>query len=127
LGKALGNRITINYDAVDSVKKDFNLNQSESEALDAGVTTHEGAHVGNAPTIFSFAGMHGDHAAYFTESVTYQGLQNNDRPFGLWNESWLKVDQQQFPVDQTREQAIQHVIHPDKATAPVVAPPGGPQ
>ena len=28
-------------------------------------------------------GMHGDHAAYFTESVTYQGLYNNDRPFQL--------------------------------------------
>jgi hypothetical protein len=45
----------------------------------------------------------------------------------LWNESWLAVDQHQFPVDRTREQAIQHNIHPDTVPAPVVPPPGGPQ
>ncbi|PYU36942.1 MAG: hypothetical protein DMG54_35345 [Acidobacteria bacterium] len=44
LGKTLGHNITINYDAVDSEAKDFNLNASETAALDAGVTTHEGTH-----------------------------------------------------------------------------------
>ena len=127
LGRTVGNNITINYDAVDSVKSGLSLNQSESEALDAGVTTHEGAHAGGGPSILGFVGMHGEHAAYFNESVTYQGLHNNDRPFLLWNESWLAVDQHQFPVDRTREQAIQHNIHPDTVPAPVVPPPGGPQ
>jgi hypothetical protein len=127
LGRTLGNTITINYDAVDSQAKGFNLNASESAALDAGVTTHEGAHAGGAPSILGLVGMHGEHAAYFTESVTYQGLHNNDRPFQLWNESWLTVDQHQFPVEKTREQAIQHNIHPDTVPAPVVPPPGGPQ
>jgi hypothetical protein len=89
LGRTVGNNITINYDAVDSVKSGLSLNQSESEALDAGVTTHEGAHAGGGPSILGFVGMHGEHAAYFNESVTYQGLHNNDRPFLLWNESCL--------------------------------------
>jgi hypothetical protein len=59
LGRTVGNSITINYDAVDSVKSDFSLNQSESEALDAGVTTHEGTHAGGGPSILGFLGMHG--------------------------------------------------------------------
>jgi RHS repeat-associated protein len=92
LGRTVGNSITINYDAVDSVKSGFNLNQSESEALDAGVTTHEGAHAGGGPSILGFLGMHGEHAAYFNESVTYQGLHNTDRTLNLWNESWLTAD-----------------------------------
>ncbi len=112
LGRTVGNSITINYDAVDSVKTGFNLNQSESEALDAGVTTHEGAHAGGGPSILGFVGMHGEHAAYFTESVTYQGLHNTDRPFLLWNESWLAVDQ--HTLNQNRENAIQNAIHPPK-------------
>ncbi|HZT68779.1 MAG TPA: RHS repeat-associated core domain-containing protein, partial [Terriglobia bacterium] len=127
LGRTVGNNITINYDAVDSVKSGWNLNPSESAALDAGVTTHEGTHAGGGPSVLSFLGMHGEHAAYFTESVTYEGLHNNDRPFQLWNNSWLTVDQQQFPVEKTREQAIQHAIHPDTVPAPVVPTPGGPQ
>lgn len=112
LGKTLGNNITINYDAVDSVKSDFKLNQSESEALDAGVTTHEGTHAGGLPSILGFVGMHGEHAAYFTESVTYEGLHNTDRPFQLWNESWRDVDQQ--TLNQNRERAIQNMIHSSK-------------
>jgi hypothetical protein len=56
--------------------------------------------------------MHGEHAAYFTESVTYQGLHNTDRPFLLWNESWRTVDQQ--TLNQNRESAIQNAIHPPK-------------
>ncbi|MGB9464873.1 MAG: hypothetical protein WBR10_07150, partial [Candidatus Acidiferrum sp.] len=91
---------------------DFNLNQSESEALDAGVTTHEGTHAGGGPSILGFLGMHGEHAAYFNESVTYQGLHNTDRPFLLWNESWRAVDQQ--TLGQNRESAIQNAIHPPK-------------
>lgn len=112
LGRTVGNNITINYDAVDSVKSGYNLNQSESEALDAGVTTHEGAHAGGGPSILGFVGMHGEHAAYFNESVTYQGLHNTDRPFLLWNESWLAVDQ--HTLEQNRESAIQNAIHPPK-------------
>jgi RHS repeat-associated protein len=115
LGRTLGNSITINYDAVDSVKSGLSLNQSESEALDAGVTTHEGAHAGRGPSIFGFVGMHGEHAAYFNESVTYQGLHNTDRPFQLWNESWLTVDKDKLSLERDREHAIQNAIHPPKA------------
>jgi hypothetical protein len=108
----VGNNITINYNAVDSQKSDFQLNQSESEALDAGVTIHKGAHAGNAPGVFSFLGMSFEHTAYYNESVTYQGLHNTDRPFGLWNESWLGVDRQL--LEQRRESAIQDNIHPER-------------
>ncbi|HET9182944.1 MAG TPA: RHS repeat-associated core domain-containing protein [Candidatus Angelobacter sp.] len=112
LGRTVGNSITINYDAVDSVKSDYHLNASEASALDAGVTTHEGTHAGSGPSILGFVGMRGEHAAYFTESVTYEGLHNTDRPFQLWNESWLAVDRQ--TLEQNRESAIQNAIHPPK-------------
>lgn len=112
-GKTVGNSITINYDAVDKTEKDWSLNASESASFEAGLTTHEGAHAGGGPGIFGLAGMHGEHTAYYTESVTYQGLHNTDRPFGLWNESWLKVDRQK--LEEKREQAIQDILHPKKA------------
>jgi len=80
--------------------------------LDAGVTTHEGALAGGGPSILGFLGMHGEHAAYYNESFTYQGLHNTDRPFLLWNESWRAVDQQ--TLGQNRESAIQNAIHPPK-------------
>jgi RHS repeat-associated protein len=113
LGLTVGNNITINYNAVDSTIKAFNLNASESAALDAGVTTHEGTHAGNAPGVFSFLGMRGEHAAYFVESVTYQGLHNTDRTENLWNESWLTVDKDKFSIERDREHSIQQAIHQD--------------
>ena len=125
-GLTVGNNITINYAAVDSVKTGWSLNASESSALDAGVTGHESTHAGGGLSVLGFVGMRGEHAAYWNESLIYQGLHNTDRPFQLWNESWLAVDQQKFPVDKTREQSIQHFLHPDKVPAPVV-PPGGQQ
>ena len=125
LGRTVGNSITINYAAVDSLKSEWSMNASESVALDAGLTGHEGTHAGGGPSVLGFIGMRGEHAAYWNESLVYQGLHNTDRPFQLWNESWLAVDQQKFPVDKTREQAIQHFLHPDKVLAPVVPPPGG--
>jgi hypothetical protein len=70
-------------------------------SLDAGVTTHEGTHAGSGPGLLGFVGMRGEHAAYLGESITYQGLHNNDIPFKLWNESWLKLNQHQ--LDQRRE------------------------
>jgi hypothetical protein len=60
--------------------------------------------------------MHGEHAAYFNESVTYQGLRNTDRIFLLWNESWRAVDQ--HTLEQNRESAIQNAIHPPKQEQP---------
>ncbi len=127
LGRTIGNSITINYNAVDSVVKEAHLNASKASALDAGVTTHEGTHADGGPSILGFVGMRGEHAAYFAESVAYQGLQNNDKPTRLWNNSWLTVDQDKFPVEKTHEQAIQHVLHPDKVPAPVVPDAGGPK
>jgi len=110
LGRTVGNIITINYDAVDSVEKGWTMNASESAALDAGVTTHEGTNAGGGPSVLGFVGMRGEQAAYYTESVTYQGLHNTDRPFALWNESGLKVDRQK--IEQKRDQAIQDILHP---------------
>jgi RHS repeat-associated protein len=110
-GRTVGNSITINYDAIDSVKSDFSLTAPESAALDAAVTTHEGAHAGIGP-LFGFIGMRGEHAGYFTESVTYQGLHNTDRVFQLWNESWLAVDR--ATLEQNRERAIQIALNTPK-------------
>jgi hypothetical protein len=114
LGLTVGNNITINYDAVDSSAKAANLNTSEKAALDAGVTTHEGTHAGGGPSILGFVGMRGEHAAYYTESVTYQGLHNTDKAFQLWNESWLTVDKDKVAIERDREHFIQQAIHPPK-------------
>jgi len=114
LGITKGNSITINYDAVDKEAKDFHLNASESAALDAGVTTHEGTHAGPGAGVLGFLGMQGEHAAYFTESVTYQGLHNTDRTENLWNESWLTVDKDKLSIAGDREHYIQQAIHPPK-------------
>src|SRR6267154_4538174 len=114
LGKTNGNNITINYGAVDNQAKNFNLNASERAALDAGVTTHEGAHAGAGKGPFAILGMHGEHAAYFNESVTYQGLHNTDRTANLWNESWLTVDKDKLSIEKDREHSIQQAIHPPK-------------
>jgi len=59
-----------------------------------------------------FFTMHGEHTAYYSESLTYQGLHNTDRPTGLWNESWVLVDRQL--LEQKREKAIEDVLHPPK-------------
>src|SRR5438093_1399193 len=52
----------------------------------------KGAHVGAGGFLTEFFTMHGEHTAYYSESLTYQGLHNTDRPTGLWNESWVLVD-----------------------------------
>ena len=117
LGKTVGNSITLNYDAADSVKSDYHLNASDSSALDAGLTGHEGTHAGGGPSVFGFLGMHGEKSAYTNESIIYQGLHNTDRPTLLWNESWATLDEQ--TLNQTRDQAVQHVLHPDKVEAPI--------
>jgi RHS repeat-associated protein len=124
-GSTVGNNITINYAAVDTVTSGWSLNASEAAALDAGITGHEGTHAGGGPSVLGFVGMRGEHAALWNESLVYQGLHNTDRPFQLWNESWLAVDQHKLPVDKTREQSIQHFLHPKKVPAPVVPPLGG--
>jgi RHS repeat-associated protein len=113
LGKTLGHNITINYDAVDSEAKDFKLNPSEAAALDAGVTTHEGTHALGNGLLGLFQG-HFEHPAYYTESVTYEGLHNTDKAANLWNESWLAVDKDKLSIEKDREHFIQQAIHPPK-------------
>jgi hypothetical protein len=117
LGLTVGNNITINYDAVDQVKSEYKLNQSESSALDAGVTGHEGTHAGGGWWLFGFVGMHGEHAAFWNESITYQGLHNTDRVFQLWNQSWATLDEKL--LNDTRKQAVEHNIDPKKVDAPI--------
>jgi hypothetical protein len=43
----VGKKVTLNYDALDAQEKAFNLNPSETQALDAGLSTHEGTHAGD--------------------------------------------------------------------------------
>jgi len=69
------------------------------------------------PAILGFIGGQFEKAAYTNESIIYQGLHNTDRPTRLWNESWATLDEK--TLDQTRDQAVQHVLHPDKVPAPI--------
>ena len=108
LGRTVGNSITINYDAVDKLASASRLNPNQTAAVDAGLTTHEGTHPG--PALFPLL-MHTEHAAYFTESGTYQGLHNTDVLFRLWNEDWLSDPSS---IETKRENAIQEIIHPQE-------------
>jgi hypothetical protein len=77
------------------------------------VTKHEGTHAfGNGP--FGFLQGHFEEPAYYTESVTYQGLHNTDLILNLWNESWLKVDKDKLSIEADREKSIQNAIHSPK-------------
>jgi RHS repeat-associated protein len=113
LGRTIGHAITINFGEIDSEAKDFNLSKSETAALDAGVTTHEATHALGNGLLGLFQG-HFEHPAYYTESATYQGLHNTDRPLNLWNESWLTVDKDKLSIEKDREHSIQQAIHPKK-------------
>jgi hypothetical protein len=112
LGLTVGNKMTLNFAATTQLSKDWSMNSSESSALDAGLVGHEGTHLGTGGIFTEFVTMHGEHDAYYSESLTYQGLHNTDRPFGIWNESWLQVDRQH--LEQRREKAIQDFLHPPK-------------
>lgn len=112
LGRALGNRITLNLDAVDQVKRDHRLNLSEGAALDAGLVAHEGEHAGAGPLLFSVLTMSRERKALFTESYTYQGLMNTDKVFGLWDDSWAAVDR--AIREESRKIAIQEELRRQK-------------
>lgn len=112
LGRALGNRITLNLDAVDQVKRDHRLNPSEGAALDAGLVAHEGEHAGASMLLISLATMSGERKALFTESYTYQGLHTTDRVFMRWNESWANVDK--HVRESERVKAIERNLNPKK-------------
>lgn len=99
---------------VDKDIKGYNLNKPEAEALDAAVTTHEGAHAG----IIGLPWRHGEHAGYYTGSVTYQGLHITDIVNYLWDEAWLVVDKDKLSIEKDREQSIQQAIHPPKQEKP---------
>ena len=58
------------------------------------------------------ATRHFEHPAYYTESVTYEGLHATDRVENLWNESWLTIDKDK--LERNREASIQNVLHPSK-------------
>jgi hypothetical protein len=110
LGTTIGNSITLNYKELDQVET--NLSQTEKEALDAGLTGHEGGHLSNSGfPVLSFL-EHGEHTALFSESATYQGLHATDRAYGLWNESWSRLDRQQ--METKREEAIQSELDRQK-------------
>jgi RHS repeat-associated protein len=116
LGLTVGNKITLNLNAVDQLSKDYQLNQSEAAALDAGLVAHEGEHAGAGPFIVSFLSMSRERTALFTESYTYQGLRNTDRIFNLWNESWRTVDK--LTLDKNRKTAIENILNPPKEKKP---------
>lgn len=110
LGLTVGNKMTVNFGAIDQSIQGWQLNRTEAGALDAGVVGHEGAHLGREGLLTEFLTMHGEHDAYYAESAIYQGLRNTDRPTALWNESWRLVDKQ--VIEQRREDAIQRILHP---------------
>jgi RHS repeat-associated protein len=113
LGLATGNKMTLDFPAVDKVVAGFKMTGSEKAALDAGLVAHEGRHLGRTSVFpIKFMTMRREHAALYSESATYQGLHNSDRAFSLWNESWLLVDRKQ--LEQRREVAIQNELERQK-------------
>jgi RHS repeat-associated protein len=116
LGLTVGNKITLNLNAVDQLSKDYQLNESEAAALDAGLVAHEGEHAGAGRFIVPFLTMSRERTALFTESFTYQGLRNTDRVFNLWNESWRTVDN--LTLDKNRKTAIENILNPPKEKKP---------
>jgi RHS repeat-associated protein len=127
LGLTQGNKITIDYGNIDRASNSFNLSEADKPVLDAGITVHEGAHSRTLPRFLGQFFMGGESSAYYNQSVMYQGLHYNDPVFKLWNDSWLAVDQDKFPVDKTRNQAIQHILHPKEVQAPTIPATGGQQ
>jgi hypothetical protein len=114
LGRTVGNRITLDFEAVDQVRRDFGLSASEGRALDAVLVAHEGEHAGGGLFLFSLMNMSRERTALFTESYTYQGLRSTDRIFNLWNESWLTADKDKLSIERNRELAIEKILHPPK-------------
>jgi RHS repeat-associated protein len=112
LGLTVGNKITLNLNAVDQLSKDYQLNESEAAALDAGLVAHEGEHAGAGPFVVSFLTMSRERTALFTESYTYQGLRNTDKVSRLWDESWAKVDRTLREVQ--RQEAIDRELRRQK-------------
>ena len=53
-GLTFGNKMTINFNAIDQTTTGFRLNPSEASALDAGVVGHEGAHLGRGGILTEF-------------------------------------------------------------------------
>lgn len=112
MGLTIGNSITINFKAADRVVKGFALNESEASALDAAVLGHEGGHLGSSIPGVSLATMHSERTALLNESLVNQGLNNTDRVFHLWNESWATIDLQRR--DLNRQTAIQEELNRQK-------------
>jgi hypothetical protein len=113
LGETKGSSITIDYGNIDKIQSGYSLNASESDALDAGVTSHEGTHAFGSG-LFGYKQRHDDeYIPYYVQSVTFQGLHSTDRtPLQLWNESWATIDKNL--LEQKREQAVQRASQPDK-------------
>ena len=112
MGRTIGNTITINFESSDKVAKGFELNQSESAALDAAVVGHEGGHLGSSIPGISLLTEHTEPTALYNESLVNQGLKNTDRVFQLWNESWAKIDQERRELN--RQTAIQTELNRQK-------------
>lgn len=115
LGSTLGNKVTLNYEAVDNEVKSwgnalhYNSDQQKtfSDAVNAALTGHEGGHL----AAFGLPGlsfmMHTEKTALFSESATYQGLHFTDpMSDALWNESWANASDR----EQLRSKAIQNEL-----------------
>jgi hypothetical protein len=109
VGKSSGNRILVDFEEIDKVKKAYGLNygffKKQQAALDAGVVAHESEHAGAGGFFISHFTMSTERTALRTESYTYQGLRNTDFVYGLWDERWSRVDKR--TIEQNREAAIE--------------------
>ena len=89
-----------------------NLNIPQSHDFEAGLTTHEGAHLAKFGVPVLSLLEHSEAAALFVESATYQGLHYTDNLFNLWNESWATLDKGQ--IETKRSAGIQQELDRQK-------------
>ena len=99
-GMALGNKITLNLDAVAELGSSwgrslgYDAEQTASLTSDimTGLVGHEGGHLAASGLLGISLVMRTERTALYSESATYQGLHYTDLLYKLWNESWAKVD-----------------------------------
>src|SRR5208282_3724783 len=93
IGSTFGNTITINWNAesknIGGWSSSYGLKGDADESFmadyDAGLVGHEGGHLSNSGFGLLQFLMHPESTALFSESATYQGLNFNDKVYGLWN------------------------------------------
>jgi RHS repeat-associated protein len=123
-GMALGNKITLNLDAVaqlgSSWGKSLGYDSAQTSSLTSNIMTglvgHEGGHLAATGFLGLSLVMRTEGTALYSESATYQGLRYTDLLYKLWNESWAKVDV--ATREEFRNQGIQTELNRQKGKEP---------